>query len=356
MPKCLLGRELAMIDLSQYEDRYCTITLGQSMKIAWRRMKDVLFRPFTLVILIPFALLGLFARLAGGEKLTGIFGIQTIIMFVSRFFTSGDPAAILGIIAALVIGLFVWLYIEARLRLVYLDSIANGKIRFFKSWRELKATGRSLFHWEFAVACVAVAYLLGVYLMTGTYLTGWVSFGEPYYALAVLSSFGFLLLVDFVVIRLIMPLMFIKNINLTSALKLFLKLFRDNKSDILSFFFASLGINIPIVVFLFIARTVLLAVSYFVLSTFAFAAESYVSEYTSFFIFGPMLIGFSFRFIFGLFFQPIQIWYQAWALAFYGGFGDDFNTLLPKKHEDALAGGSAAPVSPESVLIQKEEP
>jgi len=71
-----------MIDLSQYEDRYSAITLGQSMKIGWEWMVSVLFRPFTLKMLILLGLLALFANMqVGGGCSSEMTSVRIIFIF-----------------------------------------------------------------------------------------------------------------------------------------------------------------------------------------------------------------------------------------------------------------------------------
>ena len=318
-----------MIDLSEYEDRYSRLTLGQSMKIGWRRMKEILFKPFSIVAILSFSLLGLFARLGGGEKLASTTSIPNLARIVFQPFFSSGQVPLVACITVLVAAFFIWLYIEARLRLIYLAAIAQKEIRFFQSWKQLKTAGRSLFHWEFVVACIAIAYILAISI-GGRY------FGRSYYPLAFMGSLGFLLLVDFSVIRLVMPLMFIKNIKLVSALKLFQKLYGDNKSSVLSFFFSSLGIHSGIMIALFAIRTILYFLGVFLFSARLFGASANMAESMVSFIITYFGLGVFLRIVFGIFLQPIQLWYQAWALAFYAGFGDDLNAFVTNRKEDAF--------------------
>jgi len=336
-----------MIDLSEYEDRYSRLTLGQSMKIAWRRMKDILFRPFSLAIFFLFALLGLFARLAGGMSLMNPLAVNDM----GRLFFSNyhfGPAGIVAGIAGLTFGVVAWLYVEARLRLIYLDSLVQKKIRFLRAWKDLKGTGEALFRWEFfftvVQGCYMVAFLWKPFGRFGTSL----DFKNLLYTLAFTSSVLFLMLIDFTVLRLIMPLMFIKRTTFFPALRLFQRLYSDNKSCMASFFFTSLGISIGISIVLGIIISILMVVPMLLFFPSAFGGMGSASGVGLFYIVS-LVFGLLAKFILGLFLQPIQLWYQAWGLAFYAGFGDDLNALITNGEKDIITGGPAVTELPGGV-------
>ena len=310
-----------MIDLSEYEDRYSRLTLGQSMKIAWRRMKEILFKPFAFKVVMSFAVLGMLSNLNGGNKHVEIIipyfpFLPLPLVLVGMFIY--DEGVYLGLLPVLA-GIGVWVFFEARLRLIFLGSIAGKRVRFFETWRRYKKPGRSFFIWEFAIAMIIAGHIL------------FVIFGAPevfdldnrylviFCWLATFSSLLFTAFIDFCARRFILPLMCIKNIRLLDAVRLFLKLFSGERKAFLAYLFSSLGIHLTVVAVFF---GVSFGVSYLTLGwlvgNMLWIAAWYIIM----------------KIVFGFLLLPLQIWYQAWGLAFYGGFGDDLDILTSESPRD----------------------
>ena len=318
-----------MIDLSQYEDRYSSISVGQAMGIAWRRMVSILFKPFSLTALLTFGMLGLFSRLGAGSKNLRSFSETELPSIFVAFFRP-TVLSILLIIAAAVIAWACWLFVEARLKLIYLSSIGAGNVRFAQFWREHKKTGNSLFRWMlifYFALVVNVGSLIG-YI---TYIEQYGRSPGGYQIMLIMFSFmgslTVVMLANFFAMRFILPLMVIKKISFLDAYRLLKKLYAFNKSYMISYFFASLGIYVGVVIGGFM-------LAYFGSSFIMLLAQFFISRYgLDPFSLMWIISGISFIFLLqikiigAIVLQPFQIWYQGWGLAFYSGFGDDFKVL-----------------------------
>jgi len=309
-----------VIDLSRYEDRYSSIALGQSMRISWRQMKAVLFKPFSISRFLSFAILGLVSNLNGGSKHVELIymtfpPIPLILLFIS-FLGSVFGWYGIGVILA---GIVIWVFFEARFRLIYLRSIGEEKIHFLKSWKKLKVPGRSFFLWELAIALLLSANVICMFLFPYAFSDVWYGYGVPFFFLAMFGSLFFLAFIDFSARRLILPLMCIKNIRFLDALRLFLKLYRNDKKPFIRYFFASFAIHAGVVI---IFLVVSIAVSWLMMLLPDILSDVFESEDLIIVIFVASYI--LMKLFFSIVMLPLQMWYQGWGLAFYGGFGDDF--------------------------------
>jgi hypothetical protein len=302
-----------MIDLTPYQDRYSNLGLRQAMKTSWRRMKAVLFRRYRVRRFLYFALLGFLSNLNGGSKhvelLLGPLPLPLMLIGMSMY---DDGAYLLAFALSAVI---IWVFFEARFRLIYLRSIADQRICFLKSWKELKVPGRSFFRWEAIVSLLLAGNLISMFLLPW-WLVDYDLDMNPFFFPAMFSSLLFLALIDFWARRLILPLMCIKNIKFVEAFRLFLRLYEGDKKPFLAYFFAALGIHAAIVVVFLVVSAVLTFATYLIQDFF------------------PYLYGFEaiiFYLVLKMFFSivmlPLQMWYQGWGLAFYGGFGEDLKVL-----------------------------
>lgn len=337
-----------MLDLSDYEDRFSTISAGQAMKISWRKMSQNLFRKFSFKHLTFFSFLGLFSRLEGGsihfDDLGGLFWVYVPIIYaanslsrialskrahnqdVYRTILFSNFAFCISLI--FIIGI-IWDYIQARLKIVYLSSIGTGQVNFLRQFKEYKAVGRSFFRWELFFFLIFFMHIASAaffsQLSEGTGLGSFWSALAPFAFIGSLITLGIL---NFFVNRTIMPLMCIKKIRFSDAWRLFKKLYGVNKDSFLSYLFGSLGMLVAFVLCSFIFGVLIFTLLPSLMSFY----DIYL-DYTIYEVPVALILLYLFAKIVSAFLlQPLQMWYQGWALAFFSGFGDDF------KIERGLAG------------------
>ena len=304
-----------MIDLSEYEDRYSRLTLGQSMKIGWEQMISVLFRPFTLKMIVLLGLLALFANMqtGGGAVAGGFFSLFAggAMQSLGNDISSQNLHILLAIIVPLALIVWItWTYVQCRLKFIYLLSFVKKEVRFLEYWREVKSVGNSYFWWELLATLYVWGNIAGAIVYVSYILRGGGRGTGPYEMLLVsLPLFGlfiFFAVVCLFVLRFIMPLMFIKRIRFLEAWRLFRKLFELNKGPFAAYYFGSLGLYMGLAIATSLAQSV-------------------------FFI--PIVN----IFLVAIATQPLVLWFHAWALAFYAGFGDDLNVFVAQTTGNASA-------------------
>jgi len=125
--------------------------------------------------------------------------------------------------------------------------------------------------------------------------------------LVFLPVFGSMILFGIVylfVLRFIFPLMFIKRIRFLEAWRLFRKLSELNKGPFAAYFFVSLGLYMGLVIAASLAQNIFFLP---IINVFLAAIAT----------------------------QPLVLWFHAWGLAFYAGFGDDLNVFAAQAAVDA---------------------
>ncbi len=144
---------------------------------AWKRMVDILFRPFNIE---KWFVMG-FAAFIAGSNLGGGGGNGGGNSFSSDDFTSsaessssGDwsfpdfwaeyapvviPAVVIIILILFALFLlFAWL--KARGTFIFLDNVVQNQAAIVEPWKKYRKQGNSLFWWNLAVGFIAVAILL----------------------------------------------------------------------------------------------------------------------------------------------------------------------------------------------------
>jgi hypothetical protein len=331
-----------MIDLSRYEDRFAQISVGQSMRVSWRWMKGILFRPFDVRAFATFGLLGLFSRLGVGSKNIRSSGVM-LVPFILLERGPRNEILIAVLIVASIAFLIGWIFAEARMKLIYLNSIAAGRVDFVGFWKAHKKTGASLFWWMLIFYFALIGDVIGLisyfFYKEVSRPAAW-PLERMLVPLLFIGSLGIAFLANFFVMRFIFPLMVIKKTRFLDSWRLFRKVYGDNKSYMISYMAASLGVYICVV----LAASFLTCVGSWVLSFFMLFVAAPIGDPLAFMLARGLMSVVSIlalKIISSFVFQPFQMWYHGWALSFYGGFGGDLNVLAP---------GEAGPLQQEEQL------
>lgn len=156
---------------------YTPVAIGylEPLGAAWRRAREILFRPVDprtwLVLGFAAWLAGLMEGTGGGGGRLGIdkggglrHGVESVHQAWQRLLEHPWLAAIIvaGVITVAVV-LLLLLWISSRAKFVYLDSVVSRRAAIVEPWRRTSHLGNSLFLWRlgFFAVSLAVAAILG---------------------------------------------------------------------------------------------------------------------------------------------------------------------------------------------------
>jgi hypothetical protein len=139
---------------------------------AWRRMVEVLFRPFDLGKWMVMGFAAWFAGLnaGGGSYSSSNFGDrfngcdagsfnETLryiwIEYGTLILTVGSGLLLFGLVFGLLMS-----WVGARGKFIFLDNVIHNRAAIVEPWKKYRMQGNSLFLWNLALGCIALVLLL----------------------------------------------------------------------------------------------------------------------------------------------------------------------------------------------------
>lgn len=216
---------------------------------AWRRMQELLFRPFHLGTWLTVGLAAWLVRLGegsvGGGGGGGGWGGDGSDVGSNGSFPSWDSwgweewglaAGLLGLVGCILLFVLVLvvliLWLNGRSHFIFLDNVVRNRAAFKEPWEEYKREGNSLFLWRlaFLVVCIFLFLLValpGIFLLISAIsadaspVPGILLIVLPAILLALAVAYVDLFLTDFVV-----PVMYQRRLRTNDAWRVFLPLLR----------------------------------------------------------------------------------------------------------------------------------
>ena len=210
---------------------------------AWKRMKNLLFRPFDLGRWIAIGFTAWLATLTeGGGGGGGNFPINDkreldhLGLFIREHLTVIIVVASVVLLFCILLG-FLLSWLSARGKFMFLDNALTGQAEIVAPWRAWRKQGNSLFWWEFAFGWILLAVIL--VLALPCVATAWPDIHSHlfrgYSVAAIILGFflllPFLLVVGYITVFLhdfVVPLMRKHDLKTNAAWRLFRPLLRAN--------------------------------------------------------------------------------------------------------------------------------
>jgi hypothetical protein len=307
---------------------------------AWRRMKNILFKPFNIG---KWFALGFTAFLAGLMDSPGggggrssfnkgdfdwnsLFGLpEDIMKWLSEnpFWMAVIIAGIVVVIALVIV--FTWL--SSRGMFMFLDNVVHNRSLIEKPWREFKTHGNSLFLWRLAFGIISfiifIGFIVAFFLIAyNIYLDGDDLASQLLLILGlVLLGLALFLLVVFISIFLkdfVVPIMYKSGVSVNEAWRRFLNLFSKQAGHFIMYGFFLIGLYILLIIGVVIGGLLTCCCGFLIL------AIPYI---------GSVLM------------LPVSVTFRAFSLEFLEQFGDEYKIFPNVSNEiQPVAEGNIPPV------------
>jgi hypothetical protein len=333
-----------------------SLGFSQPLAGAWRRMNDLLFRPFDLG---RWFVLGFAAWLAGMVESGGTASLQYVldgdeirhghdwpVRTWEGFQDLLVEAWVVGLVvavflAAVVFGL-VLLWIGSRSQFVLLDNLAHRRSEITRPWNAFAAQGDSLFLWQ-VVYAVVVFMLMGAVALGVILGVGWLAaldfppaLAIPFFVFGGILAFVLVVsvaYVEFFLIHAVVPVMYRRRCSATEGWRIFGAAFRQHPGSFILFGLLHLVIGLAAGLFFFALGLVTCCVGLVVM------AIPYLGTVVT---------------------LPLPVLLRYFDLEFMGQLGEDWRTLDPLPEPESPgppspgAGPGDAPGGTESVELDRD--
>ncbi len=303
------------------------ISIDNSLKDGFKRMKYILFQPFDFVkwLIIGFAsFLASLGRGGGGgprfnlpTESFGRNGNAGDLSTLESWVSANLIAIILIALGAIAVGFAIFLiltWLSSRGQFLFIYAIAENKAEIKEPWVKYGHLGDRLFVFRLVLGVIVFTIVLmllalGIFMLY-PHIKG-ASFGlSAFLKMAILALFIILFMLFIGLIKLILmdfvvPLMFKKDVKVLEGFSIFYnELFRGNISSFFFFYLVKIGLSIAA------GFVVLLATCL----TCCVAALPYISSVV---------------------FLPIAAFFESFTLSFLGEFGKEYNlyTWSPEENK-----------------------
>jgi len=349
-----------------------SLSVFDSISAAMQRAKVQLFKPYRFSFWWRMAIVAVFAGEFSGSSFNfnvpmggGGGGGQTNRHFLAlgpaEVFREMLPWILLGALA-LVVLIFVLMYVHSVFRFILFDSVLSGQCRILKSWSRRNAYGTRYFVWLilYQLLMLLVLFVLMGLPLLGLWQAGIFGHAGEHIALLVLSVF-FLVMVLFVLVLVawtittivkdfLVPIMALEDVSVAQAWQIYKPTLLRDKGSAAGYLgmkivlAIALGIILGIIslflLFILIIPSVILFVALFALMATGKAGMIigvFLAVIAGIILFGLWL------FIAGMLSVPMAVFFQSYALCYVGARYQRLGQLL---WPTAPEMGGAQPISP----------
>lgn len=349
-----------------------SLSVFDSISAAMQRAKVQLFKPFRFSFWWRMAIVAVFAGEFSGSSFNfnvpmggGGGGEQTNRHFLAlgpaEVFREMLPWILLGALA-LVVLIFVFMYVHSVFRFILFDSVLSGHCRILKNWSRRNAYGTRYFVWLilYQLLMLFVLFVLMGLPLLGLWQAGIFGHAGEHIALLVLSVFFLVMVflafvlaawtITTIVKDFLVPIMALEDVSVAQAWQIYKPtLLRDKGSA-----GAYLGMKIVLAIALGIILGIISLFLFFILlipsvilfvALFALMATGKAGMVMGIFlavVAGIILFGL-WLFISGMLSVPMAVFFQSYALCYVGARYQRLGQLL---WPTAPEMGGAQPISP----------
>lgn len=290
------------------------VSIDNALKNGYKRMVEILFKPFNLVGWLTFGFASFLASLGKGDGMN--FNPRLLIWeeeevnyfaIIEDWFKMHIVGPFLVIVGIFVIGLAIFLmftWLSSRGKFMFIYQIANNKPDIKEPWLKYGYLADRLFVFRlifgllifFVVLATILLSILLLYPNIKTEQFGLSFFGKLFFLLFFLIIFVLVsLLIKAVLFDFVAPLMFKKDLKVLEGFSIFYKeLFKENIGSFVLFYLIKIGLSI--------AASFVILIG--ICLTCCIASLPYISSVV---------------------FLPISVFLESFTLSFLAEFGEKYN-------------------------------